>query len=175
MPALPGSTTHPDVLEFLNLWGLRDPVYLDYEDVGEGYAPNFCHVSAKHVASKRGGRRIHGWALWRFTQGGVDVIVADFHSVWENPDGKIVDVTPPKAGDRVLFVPDPSLAIGRTNNIQKLYTNRTNVPDERTNGQRGLRLWGGNPTDDEFFDVPDDRPDLVGYCEKLGLPDTSME
>ena len=53
MTKLPESTTDPQVVEFLNLWGLKDPVYLDYTDIGEGYAPNFCHVSAKHVVAKQ--------------------------------------------------------------------------------------------------------------------------
>jgi hypothetical protein len=162
------STTHPQVLEFLKLWSLKDPVYLDYVDVAEGYAPDFCHVSAKHVAAKHGGRRIHGWALWQFSQNGVDLIVADFHSVWEKPDGTIVDVTPPKFGTRVLFVPDPALAIGRIGNAQQLHNNRTNF-------REAPRLRGGNQVDEEYFGIPDDQPSLVHYCKRLGLPDTSME
>jgi hypothetical protein len=165
---LPASETHPDVLEFLNLWNLRDPIYVDYQDVGEGYRPDFCHVSVKHVALNRGGRRIHGWALWQFSQGGVDVIVADFHSVWETPDGVLVDVTLPKDGNKVLFVRDPELVITRVGNVQRLYNNRTNVPD-------APRLWNGNPTGEEFFGMPDDQPSLVAYCAQLGLPNTSME
>jgi hypothetical protein len=158
-PTIPTSATDPGVTDFLMLWKLKDPVYLDYTDVGEDYAPDFCHVSAKHRVLKHGGRRVH--------QGGVDVVLGDFHSVWENPDGVLVDVTPPKAGKRTLFVRDPSLAIGREGNVQKRYNNRTNVPG-------APRLWKGHPTGEEFFGVPDDRPDLVAYCEKLGLPDTSM-
>ncbi|MBR1164629.1 hypothetical protein [Bradyrhizobium elkanii] len=97
----------------------------------------------------------------------MDVIVGDFHSVSEDPDGVLVDVTPPKAGRRTLFVRDPSLTIGRQGNVQYLYNNRANVPD-------APRLWQGQPTSQEFFGVPDDQPILVAYCNKLGLPDTSM-
>ncbi len=160
---LPVSATDLHVLEFLRLWNLQDPVYLDYEDVGEGYEPNFCHVSAKHIVSKRGGRRIHGWALWQFGE----VIVGDFHSVWETPDSIITDVTPPKVGARILFVRDPTLAISKVGNVQRLYNNRTNVT-------QAPRLWNGNLTGEDFFSVPDDQPSLVAYCEKLGLSDTLM-
>jgi hypothetical protein len=168
MTVLPVSTTDPQVLEFLNLWGLKDPVYLDYQDVGEGYAPDFCHVSAKHVAAKHGGRRIHGWALWQVGQGSATLIIADFHSVWEKPDGTIVDVTPPKFGTRVLFVPDPSLAIGRIGKAQQLHNNRTNFA-------QAPRLRDGSEIDEEYFGIPDDQPSLVQYCKRLGFPDTSME
>lgn len=166
-PTMPVSETDPAVIDFLKLWKLQNPVYLDYTDVGEGYASDFCHVSAKHIASMSGGHRVHGWALWKYSQDGADVVVGDFHSVWEDPDGVLVDVTPPKAGKRILFVRDPTLAIGKVGNIQKLYNNRTNVPDTP-------RLWNGQPTDEEFFGVPDDHPSLVAYCKKLGLTDTSM-
>jgi hypothetical protein len=166
-PAMPTSETDPDVMDFLKLWKLQNPIYLDYTDVGEDYGSNFCHVSAKHIVSKRDGRRVHGWALWKYSEGVVGIVIGDFHSVWENSNGVLVDVTPPKVGKRILFVRDPSLAIGKVGNIQKLYNNRTNVPETP-------RLWNGAPTDNEFFDVPDDHPSLVVYCQKLGLADTSM-
>lgn len=168
MTTLPASTTDPQVLEFLKLWNLKDAVFLHYQDVGEGYAPDFCHVSAKHAAAKHGGRRIHGWALWQFGEGSSTMIVADFHSVWEKPDGTMVDVTPPKFGTKVLFVPDSSLAITRIGSVQQLHNNRTNfalVP----------RLRDGSEVREEYFGVPDDLPSLVQYCKRLGLPDTSME
>jgi hypothetical protein len=168
MTKLPSSTTDPQVLEFLNLWGLKDPIYVDYQDVGEGYAADFCHVSAKHVAAKHGGRRIHGWALWEFSQDGATIVVADFHSVWKKPDGTIVDVTPPKFGTKVLFVPDPALKIGRIGTAQLLHNNRTNFREVP-------RLRDGNPIAEEYFGIPDNQPSLVQYCKRLGLPDTSME
>lgn len=167
MQTLPKSANHPEVLEFLRLWKLSNPIYLDYQELDAGYAADFCHVSAKHIVLHRGGRRVHGWALWNFRENGVDIIVADFHSVWENPEGKLIDVTPPKLGTRVLFVPDPALKIGRNGNLQQLYNNRTSVAG-------APRLWNGNPTNQEFFGIPDDHPSLVAYCARLGLPDTSM-
>ena len=60
-PTLPPSVSHASVDEFLTLWALKDPIYLDYE--ANGYAGNFCHVSAKHMAQVKGGSRIHGWGL----------------------------------------------------------------------------------------------------------------
>lgn len=95
---LPGSGSDADVLEYLKLWNLSSPVFVDFEDLGGGYEPKFCHVSSKHIVQQRGGRRIHGWALWRFRQGSNAVIVGDFHSVWEQSDGKLVDSLLRRAG-----------------------------------------------------------------------------
>lgn len=164
---LPGSASDADVLEYLRLWNLTGPVFVDFQDLSAGYEPDFCHVSSKHIVQQSGGWRVHGWALWRFRQGSETVIVGDFHSVWEQADGKLVDVTPPKRGTRVLFVRDPSLSIRATGSGQLLYHNRTNVP-------QAPRIWQGNPISDDTFEVPNNNPSLVAYCKKLGLPDTSM-
>ncbi len=111
---------------------LKDPVFLNYEDVGFGYEGDFCHVSAKHVVEKLGGRRIHGWSLWQFDDPegkSAPMIVGDFHSVWENSAGIIKDITPPKLGTRILFVRDPTLAIQKADGVQLLHSNRTNDPN----------------------------------------------
>lgn len=167
---LPASEDDPYVWEFLDLWGLKDPVFVDYVDMGAGYVADFCHVSAKHAAQEHGGRRVHGWALWQYDDpSGVHppIIMGDFHSVWETPDGVLNDVTPPKLGNKVLFVRDPSLTIKATGTSQLLYHNRTNVP-------AAPRLWKGNIVVHDCFPMPNDNPHLVAYCRKLGLPDTSM-
>jgi hypothetical protein len=157
-PAVPATASDPYVVEFLDLWNLRDPIYLDYEN--NGYAADFCHVSAKHMASKHKGRRVHGWALWLYDT----IIVGDFHSVWEDEKGILHDVTPPKVGNRILFVRDPTLTITQINDVQVLYNNRTNLKD-------APRIWNGNPTEEDCFGIPNDNRHLVAYCNALGLPD----
>ncbi len=160
-PTLPVSASDPYVIEFLTLWNLRDPIYLDYEN--NGYAADFCHVSAKHMASKNGGSRAHGWALWLYDT----IIVGDFHSVWADVNSTLHDVTPPKIGNRILFVRDPALTITQIDDVQLLYNNRTNLKD-------APRLWEGDRTEDDCFGMPSSNPSLVAYCNTLGLPDTSM-
>lgn len=167
---LPDATTSPFVLEFLSRWNLENTTFLDYEDMGLEYEADFCHVSAKHIVSQRGGKRVHGWSLWQFDDPAgkaLPVIVGDFHSVWEAPDGMLKDITPPKIGGKTLFVPDPSLAIKASGNTQLLHNNRTNDPNFP-------RLWNGSPTSEEYFAVINDQPSLVAYCKKLGMKDTSM-
>jgi hypothetical protein len=51
------------------------PLHLHYAD--HGYDPDFCHLSAKHCAMTKGGRRVHGWAVWAFD----DMLVGEHHSV----------------------------------------------------------------------------------------------
>lgn len=154
-PTLPASASHPDVVEFLNLWNLKDPIYLDYEDIG--YAADFCHVSAKHMTSKNGGSRVHGWALWLFHNpaGSETIIIGNFHSVWADAGGTLHDVTPPKVGNRILFVRDPALTIMQANNSQRLYNNRTSFKEVPR-----MDLTGG-PIQGDYYWMPNDNAYLV--------------
>jgi hypothetical protein len=122
---LPTSAQDPDVQELLRIANLTEtPEFLDYRDCG--YAQNFCHVSAKHKAFESGGKRIHGWAIWQFNE----LAIAEFHSVWEDPDGNLVDVTPPTYGKgRILFVRDPNTRILMDGNDFILPTNITSLGD----------------------------------------------
>src|SRR5690606_30830971 len=96
------------------------PTLLPYVD--HGYEAAWCHVSAKHKTITAGGRRIHGWALWKF---GPD-LVADHHSVWETEKGDLVDVTPPSnGGTEILFVRDESARIEQEAGAILLFTQRT--------------------------------------------------
>lgn len=157
--ALPSATDHPEVLAFLTLQGLSGPArYLDYS--GDPYGPDWCHVSAKHKAMTEGGRRVHGWALWAFG----NVIVGDHHSVWQAPDGRLVDVTPPKYGEkRVLFVRDDSAVIEADAAYFYFLTNRSSVPG-------AAWMWNGNPSEYSHWPCPRSKPDLGDYCAGLDLP-----
>lgn len=61
---MPISLTDADVIAFQTAFGLSDaPVILTYQP--QGYGSDWCHASAKAHALKHGGRRVHGWVLWR--------------------------------------------------------------------------------------------------------------
>lgn len=158
---LPQCESDTDVLTFLAVHGINSCAkYVAFED--HGYEKDYCHVSALHAAKTMGGRRIHGWALWQFN----GYVLAEFHSVWEKTNGDIVDVTPPKYDKfRVLFVPDPNLSIYNHGTHQALYCDRTSIS--------ASEYWfqGKLQTSSEWA-IPNDTPDLVRYCGKLGLPDT---
>ncbi|MBB5746610.1 hypothetical protein [Brevundimonas variabilis] len=107
-PAVPHSAEVRRVLG--RLPNPQDALFLDFADVGAGYHGAACHMNAKHLAMSPGGRRVHGWAIWQYPS----FAQAEFHSVWEDLDGNLVDVTPHRNGQtKVMFVRDPSLVIER--------------------------------------------------------------
>lgn len=161
---LPISASAPDVVGFCSAFSLTDtPVYLSYKNYG--YDPDWCHVSAKHHAMRNGGRRVHGWALWQFPDG----VMGDFHSVWENPDKELIDLTPPKNGsDQVLFVRDRVANIYLIDGIFALPTNRMSPPNSPY-------WWGGQPTLDTVWGLPPNNPHFVQYCAGLGFPTNDIE
>lgn len=79
-----------------------------------------CHLNVKACIDKLGGKAISGWILNRdAARSERCMYVWSFHSVWEMPDGKWVDVTEDKhykGRDKSIFVPDahrlPDLAAG---------------------------------------------------------------
>lgn len=98
-------------------------------DAGSAYVIEFCQRIAPHDVPLRvvheplpnqpllecfrivpeqiaahGGKQLTGWAVWETP--GV-FIEAEFHAVWQQPDGTLRDVTPrPLPFDQILFVPD---------------------------------------------------------------------
>lgn len=62
-------------------------------------------IVPEHVANN-GGKQLTGWAIWETP--GV-FIEAEFHSVWQDKEGRVIDLTPrPYALETILFVPDAS-------------------------------------------------------------------
>jgi hypothetical protein len=55
----------------------------------------------------RGGSIQFGWVLWEDKQ--ADFVEAQFHSVWKNPKGELIDITPRQDNEkRILFITDPN-------------------------------------------------------------------
>lgn len=150
---------NPAVQRFLIKWSIKgEPIRLPYAD--HGYDAAQCHVSAKHKALSDGGRRVHGWALWMFD----DILLADHHSVWEDTDGNLVDVTPPSNGGvEILFVRDDTARIEQVDGVIELFTQRT--ADEINHW-----YWKGEPSEYSNWPCPPDKADLVDYSAKLNIP-----
>lgn len=83
--------------------------YVKGKDKPKAKAGN-CHINVKACIDKFGGKSISGWILNRDTaRSERGMYVWSFHSVWEMPDGKWVDVTEDKhyvGRDKSIFVPD---------------------------------------------------------------------
>ena len=48
-----------------------------------------CHANVKELVMKYGGKQITGYELWKYG----DEVQMNWHSVWQTPENKIVDVT----------------------------------------------------------------------------------
>ncbi len=105
------------------------PVFLRYTDLGQGFGSGQCHANVLHCVRVHGGKRINGWLIWE----SAPFDDAEFHCVWENPEGELLDVTPRKDGEeRILFLPDPATRLGRGPNGGIMQpVNRTSLPEAR--------------------------------------------
>ncbi|WP_417801184.1 hypothetical protein [Tenacibaculum sp.] len=67
--------------------------------------PNNCFFNAWVKMKYAGGDAQHGWLIAQDTT--KDFIEAQFHAVWVNSNGELVDVTPRVDGEkRVMFISD---------------------------------------------------------------------
>lgn len=67
-----------------------------------------CTENVNRQVQKSGGKSIFGWRVWKSK----NLIEAEFHSVWENNKGELIDITPLQPGlkfTHILFVEDESL------------------------------------------------------------------
>ncbi len=169
-PTLPASLSDLTVEEFIAGWGFPDtPILISYTDVGAGYLGDWCHVSSKAHAMKHGGRRVHGWALWYYEGNGV---MGNFHSIWEDPDGVLVDVTPPKFGQtEIMFVRDRNVCIASGGEGFIMPQNRMAIPFPIHVG-----VFDGAPTTIPFWTQPC-TPAFVAYCDlhSLAVPDYATD
>ena len=70
-----------------------------------------CFINVENQVAKEGGKMITGWMFNEFQ----DLMIAsEAHAVWEQPNGKKIDITPHRfQPERIVFVPDPRVAIKR--------------------------------------------------------------
>ena len=158
MKARVPSPTEPLVQQLMTTFQLSGtPVHLRYTD--HGYDPDYCHLSAKHCAITKGGRRVHGWALWGFD----GMLVSEHHSVWEDSNGNLVDVTPPKFGvDHILFVRDDASDLIEMNGVYAMWADRTTIPEVPF-------AFQGKPHNEPNWGLPPDSKSIKVFCEKFGL------
>lgn len=108
----------PYVRSFCQTISDSEPVIVELDPL-PGMKENECFANVIPYLVDNGGRSVIGWALWEWP--GV-MIEAEFHCVWERPDGVLVDLTPkPEEFDSIVFLPDPSkMFLGcQVDNIRK--------------------------------------------------------
>jgi len=66
-----------------------------------------CHINNMVQCKLRGGSIQFGWVLWEDKR--TDSVEAEFHSVWKNPKGELIDITPRQDNEKkILFITDPN-------------------------------------------------------------------
>lgn len=80
-------------------------IVLDIEPES-GAMESDCTEIVRRKVEREGGRIIYGWQIWKS-----DILVeAEFHAVWETPEGELKDVTPkPPQFNQILFLEDETL------------------------------------------------------------------
>jgi hypothetical protein len=104
-PTTPRSVS-AKILAFCHLFSRKKPVFLPYTETGGERL--WCHLNADLVARRRGWRQVFGWIIWECPQ----TLRAVFHSVVEDRNGALLDITPPVRNEAViLFLPDPNRSV----------------------------------------------------------------
>ena len=85
--------------------GSSSPVYVDVRPL-QGAPSKECFPIVEDYIRTHSGRSVFGWSLWEMPTLFVE---AEFHAVWQSPDGNLLDISPkPKPSERILFLPDPA-------------------------------------------------------------------
>lgn len=104
----------------------------------KGFNPEFnnCHINTCIQRNLEGGSIEYGWVIWQDDL--TASTEAEFHSVWKNKKGDLLDITPRIDGEKkVLFVPDfvrkayfteeqGNLIINTYDNVRMFYGHRSN-------------------------------------------------
>ena len=94
------------------------PVYVPLRPVSNAPQNECVTIVPRHI-EQNGGEQVIGWAIWEWPR---VFIEAEFHSVWRQPDGSLLDLTPKVMPmPRILFLPDPRRAYNgrQVDNLRK--------------------------------------------------------
>lgn len=95
---------------------------------------NHCFPLVEEKVRTEGGQMVLGWQIWQT----LNLLEAEFHSIWKTPDGDLVDIAPKAIPvQKILFLPDPG-AIYENRQVNNIRVNIT-----------------GNQLCDEFISICD--------------------
>lgn len=76
-------------------------------EVQEWSLPRECFPNVARMVQEHGGQQINGWVIWQWTN---ILVEAEAHSVWQSPEGKLVDITLHEGGEKkILFLRDDTV------------------------------------------------------------------
>lgn len=89
----------------------QEPIYVLHSPI-PGAPLKACFTIVQQQILTHGGSQITGWRIVEFTNIRLE---AEFHVIWESPDGDLLDITPQEHNfSQTLFLPDPSRSDGNT-------------------------------------------------------------
>lgn len=81
----------------------QKPVYVSHEPLTGKPLKECFSIVPEHIVAN-GGKEKFGWVIFELPRVWLE---AEFHVVWERPDGKLIDLTPREVPiDRILLLPD---------------------------------------------------------------------
>lgn len=119
----------PNIFKFARRLSRLGPLLLSFTEVDPRYLARNCHINVFHRVQEAGGRLQYGWIIWQHH--GTKFCEGEFHSVWVDPQGNEIDITPrPDGEESVVFLPDNTRRIEYSKNGDLLWANHTNAPDD---------------------------------------------
>ena len=95
----------PDIIALCESLKTDLPAYVPVQTDPNGMF-GFCNVGVLEKTKADGGAIRFGWCIWEYP--GV-CLTAEFHAVWVDPTGKLVDIAPkPDSETRIAFAGDPT-------------------------------------------------------------------
>lgn len=97
-----------------------EPVFLPSRP--EAGAPlNECFPTVDKKVESAGGKKMLGWQIWKTPL----LVEAEFHAVWESPEGEVIDITPKSLPlEKILFLPD-EIAVYEGKQVNNIRVNTT--------------------------------------------------
>ena len=94
------------ILNFVSTFSKQPPKFIAVVDDPHGLY-GWCSDGVQEKVRHNGGSPLFGWTIWEWPN---VLLTAEYHCVWRDPKGMIVDITPkPKEESRILFVGDPDV------------------------------------------------------------------
>lgn len=121
-------TINNDILKLVDLVNKKSkPFFIPV--IPESYSiPGACFPTVEEKIKRHGGKMVLGWQLWETNL----LAEAEFHAIWESPDGVLLDVTPKDIPiEKILFLSDSKTKYSgkQVDNIRMNMTNNPLVDD----------------------------------------------
>jgi hypothetical protein len=80
----------PAIINFCKEISSEQPIFVSLRPVVDKPINECFSIVPKHITT-HGGKQKIGWCIhvWRYV-----LIEAEFHCIWESPEGKLIDITP---------------------------------------------------------------------------------